>query len=86
MSSLPDKGEKLRKQVDDIERAVTKLNKRIADLKPRSKVKGNCYIVTLKKYLEKFKMLCLKDDLVCFDNFDILKSACALLKLNTTCK
>lgn len=40
MSSLPDKGEKLRKQVDDIERAVTKLNKRIADLKPRSKVKG----------------------------------------------
>lgn len=39
MSSLPDKGEKLRKQVDDIERAVTKLNKRIADLKPRSKVK-----------------------------------------------
>lgn len=45
MSSLPDKGEKLRKHVDDIERAVTKLNKRIADLKPRSKVKGNCFIV-----------------------------------------
>lgn len=74
MSSLPDKGEKLRKQVDDIERAVTKLNKRITDLKPRSKVKGNCYIVTLKKYLEKFKMLCLKGDLISFDILIILIS------------
>ena len=40
MSSLPDKGEKLCKQMDDIERAVNKLNKRIADLKPRSKESG----------------------------------------------
>lgn len=81
MSSLPDKGEKLRKQVDDIERAVTKLNKRIADLKPRSKVKGNCFIVILKKYLETLKMFCFKDDLIYFDNFEILKSICALLRI-----
>ncbi|XP_061170821.1 transcription termination factor 2-like [Saccostrea echinata] len=40
MSSLPDKGEKLRKQVDDIERTVSKLNRRIADLKSRSKSKA----------------------------------------------
>ncbi|XP_048745647.2 transcription termination factor 2-like isoform X3 [Ostrea edulis] len=37
MSSLPDKGEKLRKQVDDIERAHSKLNARIAAMKSRSK-------------------------------------------------
>jgi hypothetical protein len=40
MSSLPDKGEKLRKQVDDIERAMSKLNKRIADMKSRSQASG----------------------------------------------
>lgn len=81
MSSLPDKGEKLRKQVDDIERAVTKLNKRIADLKPRSKVKGNCFIVILKT----LKMFCFKDDLIYFDNFEILKSICALLMIYPLC-
>lgn len=85
MSSLPDKGEKLRKHVDDIERAVTKLNKRIADLKPRSKVKGNCFIVILKKYLETLKMFCFKDDLIYFDNFEILKSICALLRIYPLC-
>lgn len=81
MSSLPDKGEKLRKHVDDIERAVTKLNKRIADLKPRSKVKGNCFIVILKT----LKMFCFKDDLIYFDNFEILKSICALLRIYPLC-
>lgn len=27
-------------------------------------------MATLKKYLEKFKMLCLKGDLISFDNFE----------------
>lgn len=81
MFSLFDKGEKFRKQVDDIERVVIKFNKRIVDLKFRFKVKGNCFIVILKKYLEIFKMFCFKDDLIYFDNFEILKFICVLLRI-----
>ena len=32
MSSLPDKGEKLRKQVDDVERALKAVNRKIANV------------------------------------------------------
>lgn len=39
----------------------------------------------LKKYLETLKMLCLKDDLIYFDNFEILKSICALLRICPLC-
>lgn len=39
----------------------------------------------LKKYLETLKMLCLKDDLIYFDNFEILKSICALLRIYPLC-
>lgn len=85
MFSLFDKGEKFRKQVDDIERVVIKFNKRIVDLKFRFKVKGNCFIVILKKYLEIFKMFCFKDDLIYFDNFEILKFICVLLRIYFLC-
>lgn len=38
-------------------------------------------MATLKKYLEKFKMLCLKGDLISFDILIILSSTCALSRI-----
>lgn len=45
ISNLPNKNKKLRKQINNIKRTITKLNKKIANLKPKSKIKNNYFII-----------------------------------------